>query len=112
MSGFDLGQTMMEGVVEATIGGLIASWSPKDLKVAIEHDVVLIDIVLQYYPNLVSTGMSVARHLPNGSGELTEDVVLRWIDKHHGKFSRTLKTPEGRAWLKKNLEAVRQVLWR
>lgn len=104
------GRIVLEGVIESTIGGLLSKWTEDDLRTAIEKDVILIDMVLQYYPNIIIAGRRMAKHFPGE--KLTESIVMKWVEKRHGKFSKPLQTPTGRAWLKKNLEAIRQVLWR
>ncbi len=104
-------------LIQTTLGNILGSWGPMDLKIAITLDVDLLKDALAFAPREMAVGKSMAGAAPRADRQMLGSTLYYWMEKNYPGLFRDpvlgdiLASPEGKAWFMKNVEAFRQYFW-
>jgi len=107
-------------MLTATIGGVLSQWGPQDLLMAISLDVDIFQETVNNFPTQLASGKRIAALFPKAEQSFASNVVYEWVKKNYpqlyiytdgGVPIPVLASPQGKAWLFKNVERFRDYLW-
>jgi len=112
--------TVVREVLHRTIGTILNEWGPQDLLIAIATDVDLLASARENFPQQVEAGRRFAGIFPKADEQFAEQLVYEWLKKHYpqmfvytdsGVPIEVLASPQGKAWLFRNIKKWRDYLW-
>lgn len=89
---------------------IIEPLGEEELKYAIENDITLTSLVIEFFPGVVIQLRKLANKYSDRLWKVTADALREWLIQHREDLRDILHTDEGYRWLKKNIDDMMRLV--